>query len=1003
VSVEFIAAASGTPGNNAAVTVSLPSGGQSGDYVVVVGCIRENGATLSCNGSVSEIKTGSGLSEVMLALWGRPWTDAPSSFTVTPSGGGANDVVLAHCAIFRGVDETTPYVNANHVNWSGTGQVVFSQILSSHLVNGSALGDAVLLLGATDNDVAGGNPSLSWSSVNSGHSTVTVRTETTTTGADATLATGLIRLDSAVFTASSSNTRMSFGGSGGLTSDDHISVYCLLKAASTGTTFAYTGSGGLRAGGTGAASFLTGYVGTGGARLGGAAESAWVPYHTTVGTGGARLGGAAEAQFSVTGLRHRDTGAGGTRCGIGSLTLTIPATAQVGDLLVLGLGVYDTGAAFPIADTPSGWNLIQTGNGSTDYHYAGAFWRACQAGDAGSTVTVSFSQDTSSASSKSGAVMAFWNVDFGAGPRASTQVTELVHGSLLDDFWGAQAPSGSDYVGSVIVGTSYNGSPLTLNSTGQSEGWVELKDQATACTYPADLHLLYSNSAGETTVEIGSLIAWAPLHQLIIGFLYRPPGSSPSHAFVGQGGAQLGGAGTSIFQAAGTGTQYVYAAAGGAQLGGVAGLDLIVTGLRLRALGALAESCSSGALAVTIPSTALVGDLLLLRAGVATLQDLAPVADTPSGWNVIAKGTINTSLGADLALFWRRCESGDPGSTVPLTWSDDPSADLGKLAQVDAFWNVDWLVNSGNPLGTGAPIVVLESGGIYGCGVAAYLAAPSSSLVADMGYGPPGGGTSATIPTAAGTAGGWVLIDADDPESCAEGPGLSLLASDTAEKTGQPVKLWLTGVVSEACSVSFAVLTRRSGQFYAAPAGGIQAGGSGLAAFVPVTVFSATGAGGAKPGGGAGCQFWPLGFVGTGASIQVYVGSVAVPVTDVQLRSTLDDVLLDLTLPGAWAPAVGAQVRLDVVWHGGNYTAAVASVTRVARRHPFTRVAAQGAALVGAGAYSPGPVTVAMTNRYRGAIDWRARPGQTVAGKTITGVTVTLSASSASFMELMYG
>jgi hypothetical protein len=87
----------------------------------------------------------------------------------------------------------------------------------------------------------------------------------------------------------------------------------------------------------------------------------------------------------------------------GSATMTIPGTIQAGDLMVIGGGLNNGGDTSKDWTTPAGWTR-KDGRDVGSNLFAALYVRVAQAGDAGSTVTLS-----TSALGKSGAVLAAWS------------------------------------------------------------------------------------------------------------------------------------------------------------------------------------------------------------------------------------------------------------------------------------------------------------------------------------------------------------------------------------------------------------------------------------------------------------------------------------------------------------------------------------------------------------------------------------------------------------------
>jgi hypothetical protein len=77
----------------------------------------------------------------------------------------------------------------------------------------------------------------------------------------------------------------------------------------------------------------------------------------------------------------------------------------------------------------------------------------------------------------------------------------------------------------------------------------------------------------------------------------------------------------------------------------------------------------------TIPASAQVDDILILCAG---NRQIGNDPAQPSGWEL---GSIDaTGAAHNLATLWRKCQAGDPGSTVTLTWPSATEAQGGIVA-----------------------------------------------------------------------------------------------------------------------------------------------------------------------------------------------------------------------------------------------------------------------------------------------------------------------------------
>lgn len=101
----------------------------------------------------------------------------------------------------------------------------------------------------------------------------------------------------------------------------------------------------------------------------------------------------------------------------GSLTVTIPATVQAGDVLLLVAGMNDAGVTANDWATPSGWTSLGTHNVGSNL-FAGVWVRVAQAGDPGATITLS-----TSGTGKACAVLAAYS---GADPASPVNVSSVV-------------------------------------------------------------------------------------------------------------------------------------------------------------------------------------------------------------------------------------------------------------------------------------------------------------------------------------------------------------------------------------------------------------------------------------------------------------------------------------------------------------------------------------------------------------------------------------------------
>jgi hypothetical protein len=155
--------------------------------------------------------------------------------------------------------------------------------------------------------------------------------------------------------------------------------------------------------------------------------------------------------------------------GVNSATVTIPATAQEGDLAVLTM----SHTRVQTWTTPTGWTLLTSTVNS--FSYLNVFTRSLTAADAGATLTVS-TTETSNAGSGAG-VLSF--VDY----RGVASVGQVTTNKGLDTWTDTESftltvPGGAAVASALTVGSSgFNVSTSTL--TGPS-GWTEVQDVGTS-------------------------------------------------------------------------------------------------------------------------------------------------------------------------------------------------------------------------------------------------------------------------------------------------------------------------------------------------------------------------------------------------------------------------------------------------------------------------------------------------------------------------------------------
>ena len=180
-----------------------------------------------------------------------------------------------------------------------------------------------------------------------------------------------------------------------------------------------------------------------------------------------------------------------------SQAITIPSTVQVGDVLILGAVSNSAGPP----STPAGWTAIDTWTGSFSHHKL--LYRVAQAGDAGSTVTVTLGSAgrlSLGMSCYSGAL-----APSGFARTAETSGTTVTHPSVSAVSPIARLVCGMSLYTSSVSSTETVGSPLTSRIA-----------QACVWTHVAigDQPLSAAGATGTRTssvVQTGTEFAWSLL------------------------------------------------------------------------------------------------------------------------------------------------------------------------------------------------------------------------------------------------------------------------------------------------------------------------------------------------------------------------------------------------------------------------------------------------------------------------------------------------------------
>jgi hypothetical protein len=101
MTITYRGAGAGEDANNAAVSPNLVETATAGDLLLVYTMFRSSAGTASVSGSMTEAYSGVGGSRHDY-LWYKIAAGGETDFTVTPSGGSANDTLVAQAATFRG-------------------------------------------------------------------------------------------------------------------------------------------------------------------------------------------------------------------------------------------------------------------------------------------------------------------------------------------------------------------------------------------------------------------------------------------------------------------------------------------------------------------------------------------------------------------------------------------------------------------------------------------------------------------------------------------------------------------------------------------------------------------------------------------------------------------------------------------------------------------------------------------------------------------------------------
>lgn len=336
----------GTPGygNNAAITLGMPAGVQTGDLLLVFLQIREDGASLFTlpSGWTYRCQGGyfNGVTETFLEVASATYTGA-EGLTFTPNGGGSNDTTLGVILALRG--------NYEYITWgSGFYNAGTSMYVSPSVGNPSRAyraGDVAISFHGWADDPAG---SFTTGFTGGTFTSASIQLSSIL-GADAAsiVTAHKVLTNTPGYTSFSINCVSPIAGLVAL----GISVGSALDAV---TYTAPTPTGGTKVGGTATSLFekIGGFIAptpTGGVKVGGVADAG--RYHNITAptpTGGVKVGGAAFTYYKLN-INYLPTGPG-LKVGGAAVTSYVHPVPYVVD----GMGLAWNAEAVP-DDYVSGW------------------------------------------------------------------------------------------------------------------------------------------------------------------------------------------------------------------------------------------------------------------------------------------------------------------------------------------------------------------------------------------------------------------------------------------------------------------------------------------------------------------------------------------------------------------------------------------------------------------------------------------------------------------------
>lgn len=526
--------------NNAAITPSLPSGLQDGDLLIAAITIKENAAAFGAPAGWQARNDQAGAaSESRVAAFTRTYQTGDSAPTFTPTGGGANDTVLGVILALRG---STKYVDAAVAVENTSGNTV-----GIPYIGPISPGDFVISLAHKTNDSAAA-PTRSMSLV----TLMGASYGSSLLGSDATADVAVWRSDT--WTVASGN-----GGTNGSIAFDGTGDTSFCFSIVIRRPFEVTGSGG--------------------AIVGGAATCRFVPNgtHYYDASGGAVGGGAATTSLKFApGVKLGVIGNAASKVGLGSLNVTIPATTQVDDLILVLHHVRKVdGFAYPAWPnnliSTHGFTFLNGYSANTGpFIGSGVWWKRATADDIGKVVTVTY-DETDVDAGKALKVITYRNVDYVNGPIQASQAYNVVSASNVVC---RKTATTTVPLTRAVSFNCFNG-PSSIAFSGECAttfGFTEQIDQKVA-TLPSTGMLMWLGDCNTTSTRtvteecltaIGTAYNGAFVHFSICGlgevyeyaasggaivnpnFSYLPPGGIPNN-YTGSGGAIANPAGQVSF------------------------------------------------------------------------------------------------------------------------------------------------------------------------------------------------------------------------------------------------------------------------------------------------------------------------------------------------------------------------------------------------------------------------------------------------------------------------